>query len=138
MEKLAGSWSRPDAIFDRGRLQLESFRSRRVALELRAEGKNPPAKFVTNFREASSRFTQRFAALDLAQQLYWEYIGCHLPRPKDQEHRLTDNMNSTGNLSDEERELTDCEHQGEMDRFVLEWCMIYRRGTGIPKKSRSA
>lgn len=65
---------------------------------------------------------------DLAQQLFWEYCGRRLPR-QDAALGLTpaSDLGEDGDLPDDERELTLCDHQGELDRFVLEWRLIARR-----------
>lgn len=66
---------------------------------------------------------------DLAQQLFWEFTGRTLPRS---DHRTNakfpeENSPDRPDLSEEEEELTRSEHQGDLDRFVLEWRTIARR-----------
>jgi hypothetical protein len=67
-------------------------------------------------------------AMDLAQQLSWEFTGRPLPRPglANPPQRPSDEDGEEA-ISMDEEELTRSEHQGELDRFVLEWRSIARR-----------
>ena len=66
--------------------------------------------------------------MDLAQQLYWEYCGRRLPRENGDTGLPSENdLEKEANASDDERELRQCDHQGELDRFVLEWRSIAQR-----------
>jgi hypothetical protein len=60
--------------------------------------------------------------------LFWEFTGRPLPRPTplDLPGKAKRNRKSSDAFPDEE-ELTVSEHQGELDRFVLEWRAIARR-----------
>jgi len=69
----------------------------------------------------------RSVSADLVQQLYWEYSGRNLPRPTGDPRLPLVPTPPEEEMSDDERELTLSEHQGELDRLVLEWRLIARR-----------
>jgi hypothetical protein len=66
---------------------------------------------------------------DLAQQLFWEFTGRLLPRPvrSPEAPSLKKKPPHPPDVSADEDELTKSEHQGDLDRFVLEWRAIARR-----------
>jgi hypothetical protein len=64
---------------------------------------------------------------DLAQQLFWEFSGRVLCTNQSPNVRIPDTKPPDGpDISAEEKELTISGHQGELDKFVLEWRAIAR------------
>jgi hypothetical protein len=86
---------------------------------------SPWGKVPVNRLEAAANVQGSWA---LAQQLHWEYSGRQLPgTPKNSAPTDSDELAGVVELSDDERELTASDHQGELDRFVLVWRTIARR-----------
>ena len=62
----------------------------------------------------------------IVDRLYWEFAGKSLSR-RSAMSKSGNNHAINDNLLAEEEELTISEHQGEFDRFVLEWHAIVKR-----------
>lgn len=75
-----------------------------------------------------NRLTDATAATgeSLVQRLFFEFSGRKLPTPDSTQDLDAPEESSNLAISEEERDLTACDFQAELDRFVLEWRLLGR------------